>query len=72
MENGIKIYPNPAKEIFAVVKVLGTKVQLVNMYGQIVQEQVVVNNSAVFNVANLPRGVYFVKGERQVCKVVLE
>jgi hypothetical protein len=72
IENGIKIYPNPAKEIFVVEKVLGNKVQLVNMYRQIVQEQKAVNNSAVFNVANLPRGVYFVKGERQLGKLVLE
>jgi Secretion system C-terminal sorting domain len=72
IENGIIIYPNPAKEIFVVEKVLGNKVQLLNIYGQIVQEQKAVNNSAVFNVVNLPRGIYFVKGERQVCKVVLE
>jgi Secretion system C-terminal sorting domain len=68
----LSIIPNPAKEIFVVEKVLGTKVQLVNMYGQIVQEQKVVNNNAVFNVGALARGVYYVKGERQVGKVVLE
>lgn len=68
----LSIIPNPAKEIFVVEKVLGVKLQLVNRYGQVVQEQVVVNNSAVFNVGALPKGVYFVKGERQVCKVVLE
>jgi Secretion system C-terminal sorting domain len=68
----LSIIPNPAKETFAVQKVYGTKVQLVNMYGQVVQEQKVVNNNATFNVGNLARGVYFVKGERQLGKVVLE
>jgi Secretion system C-terminal sorting domain len=68
----LSIIPNPAKETFAVQKVYGTKVQLVNMYGQVVQEQKVVHNNATFNVGALARGVYYVKGERQVGKVVLE
>jgi Secretion system C-terminal sorting domain len=72
VNNKMQIYPNPAKETFTVQKVYGTKVQLINMYGQVVQQQLVLNNSATFNVGALARGVYYVKGEGQVAKVVLD
>jgi Secretion system C-terminal sorting domain len=68
----MQIYPNPAKETFTVQKVYGSKVQLINMYGQVVQQQMVLNNSATFNVGALARGVYYVKGEGQVGKVVVD
>jgi hypothetical protein len=72
MENGINIYPNPAKETFTVQKVSGNKVQLINMYGQVVQQQMVLNGQAVFNVGAMARGMYYVKSEGQVGKVVVE
>jgi Secretion system C-terminal sorting domain len=68
----MQIYPNPAKETFTVQKVYGSKVQLINIYGQVVQQQMVLNNSATFNVGALARGVYYVKGEGQVGKVVVD
>jgi hypothetical protein len=68
----MQIYPNPAKETFTIQKVYGSKVQLINMYGQLVQLQLVFNNSATFNVGALARGVYYVKGEGQVGKILIE
>jgi hypothetical protein len=68
----LQIYPNPTTEIFIVEKVYGIKVQLINMLGEVVMEQEVVNAKAVFEVAHLPKGMYYVKGERQVGKVVVE
>jgi hypothetical protein len=72
MNNGMQVYPNPTTETFTVQKVSGNKVQLINMYGQVVQQQIVLNGQAVFNVGALARGVYYIKSEQQVGKVVLE
>jgi hypothetical protein len=68
----LQIYPNPTTEIFIVEKVYGIKVQLINMLGEVVMEQEVLNGKAVFEVAHLPKGLYYVKGERQVGKIVME
>jgi hypothetical protein len=72
IENGMLAYPNPTKETFVLEKVYGKQVQLINMLGEIVLVQEVVNGMAVFEVAHLPKGTYYLKGERQVGKIVVE
>jgi hypothetical protein len=66
------VYPNPAKDIIIVEQIIGESVTLVNILGQVLQTQAVKNNKAQFNVANLPRGLYTVKGGLQISKVLLE
>jgi hypothetical protein len=68
----LRVYPNPARDVISVEQIFGNTIALVNVLGQVVQTQVVVNNKAQFNVSNLPRGLYSVKGIKQVSKVVLE
>jgi hypothetical protein len=53
-------------------QIIGNTVSLVNVLGQVVHTQAVINNNAQFNVAHLPRGLYSIKSTTQVCKVVLE
>jgi hypothetical protein len=68
----MQIIPNPAMETFIVQKVYANTIQLLNMLGQVVQVQTVTNNKATFNVGAYARGVYFVKADGQVFRVVLE
>jgi hypothetical protein len=66
------VYPNPAGSVVYIQQIIGNTVSLVNVLGQVVHTQVVINNNAQFNVAHLPRGLYSIKSTTQVCKVVLE
>jgi hypothetical protein len=66
------VYPNPAKDIIIVEQIFGESVSIVNIIGQVLQTQVVKNNKAQFSVANLPRGIYTLKSETQVSKVLVE
>jgi hypothetical protein len=68
----LRVYPNPARDVIGVEQIFGNTIALVNVLGQVVQTQVVVNNKAQFNVSNLPRGLYSIKGIKQVSKVLLE
>jgi hypothetical protein len=70
--NALRVYPNPAKDFITVEQIIGESVTLVNIMGQVLQTQAVKNNKAQFNVANLPRGLYTVKGGLQINKVLLE
>jgi Secretion system C-terminal sorting domain len=68
----MQILPNPAMETFIVDKVSANNIQLLNMLGQVMQVQTVTNNKATFNVGAYARGVYFVKADGQVLRVVLQ
>jgi hypothetical protein len=68
----LRVYPNPAKDVISVEQIFGNTIALLNVLGQVVQTQVVLNNKAQFNASNLPRGLYSVKGIKQVSKVLLE
>jgi hypothetical protein len=66
------VYPNPAGSVVYIQQIIGNTVSIVNVLGQVVHTQAVINNNAQFNVAHLPRGLYSIKSTTQVCKVVLE
>ncbi len=60
----VKVYPNPTNQILNVeiTSVMGGKMQaeILNMLGQKMDMQPVINNKATFDVAGLPSGVYLV------------
>lgn len=61
-QNGISIYPNPAKEQITISG--GSNVQdvmIVNTIGQIMVEQKSYSNKAVIDVSALSTGIYFIK-----------
>ena len=60
----LKLFPNPAKD-WVVVNIEGLtnpEVQLFNIYGQVVNISLSINNSFIkFNVSNLKSGIYLIK-----------
>jgi hypothetical protein len=74
VKNGLQlqVYPNPAKHFVHVNNATANQVQLINMYGQIMQTSIVYNFEAYLQTASLPRGIYFIKCNAQVVKAVLE
>ena len=72
-EGAVKIYPNPAKETINVEitsAVSGNmQVEVLNMLGQRVDMQTMVNQKSSINVSNLPAGAYLVDCYRDGVKV---
>ena len=61
-ENAIKIFPNPvADQLNITLNASSSKISIFNSLGQKVIENVTTGNIARINVANLQKGVYFVK-----------
>lgn len=62
---GLQVYPNPANgEVFGLLNVgtgLETELQLHDLHGRIVKEQLASGNEFVMDLAGLPAGVYVLK-----------
>jgi hypothetical protein len=72
VRHALQIYPNPASQTITVSNITGSTVQLVNVLGETVYHQNSINKTVSIDVANLPRGVYFVKAGKQVGRVLLQ
>ena len=61
-ENSPSIYPNPATNQFTIDAELNseTTVQILNMSGQLVKEVNQLNTTNIFDINDLPSGIYFV------------
>lgn len=59
--NTVRVFPNPATNMINVEAQGFAQYQLVNMLGQTVESNNLVNGNAQINVANLSNGVYFVR-----------
>lgn len=59
--NTVRVFPNPATNMVNVEAQGFAQYQLVNMLGQTVESNNLVNGNAQINVANLSNGVYFVR-----------
>jgi hypothetical protein len=74
--NGLKMYPNPAKNNLFIETALNSEinVSIVNMLGKEVVNTIVVNNTV--NVSNLTSGIYMVKiteeGKTSTKKLIIE
>ncbi|MBP5240272.1 MAG: T9SS type A sorting domain-containing protein, partial [Bacteroidales bacterium] len=68
----LTVYPNPAENIVN-VRVEGANnanVEILDMAGRTVAKQILQNNAATFDISNLQAGVYIVKCEGSVRKIV--
>ena len=59
-ENSIKVYPNPAKDVLNISVANASKLEIINVTGQIVESTIVEGQTSI-DVSRLNRGVYFVK-----------
>jgi len=70
---GMRLYPNPANEVVNVevnTSLTGNmQVQMINMMGQQLGSEKVINNKAAFMVGSLPSGAYLIECYREGVKV---
>lgn len=59
-QNPIRIYPNPAADKIWFESASNISVQILNMYGAIVLEEILVKNTAL-DISHLPVGAYFLR-----------
>jgi hypothetical protein len=65
-QNSILIYPNPANETFIIKGIeLGSKVEIVNMLGEVVHQELVSNNQMMVATNYLSEGAYLVRVSNQ-------
>ena len=64
-DNNINIYPNPAKNSLQISidseQLRKESIIIYDIYGQKVSRTFLLNNKAILDISNLPKGVYFVK-----------
>ena len=80
VENGIKVYPNPAKDILHIELVDFNNepytIEISNELGQVILSQTVSSNLSTFNVQHLPNGMYFLtlkmKDKKVVKKIIIQ
>lgn len=74
----ISIYPNPVSTTLNIpkhIKVLNSKIKIIDTFGKVLNEYIVVENSTEINVANLNTGIYFLQftelnGSKSVVKFI--
>ncbi len=67
----VKVYPNPANDVLNIVTTGNVEYQLINSVGQVVMSGNV-DGSARINVSGLNSGVYFLKVNADIQKVVIK
>ncbi len=80
VENGIKVYPNPAKNVLHIELVDFNNepytIEISNELGQVVLSQAVSSNLSSFYVQHLPNGMYFLtlkmKDKKVVKKIIIQ
>jgi len=81
--NWFTIYPNPAKDVLTVsfcsncaesdkFNVLSTKLSITDMLGKEVLNETIKNQHSIVNIQQLSKGVYFVRIDNTVKKLVVE
>jgi len=71
----VKVYPNPASTYFTLQieeTILPQNVQIINLQGQTVQTLQVTHPETKIDVSSLSKGVYFVKTEVGIMKLVID
>ncbi len=69
MPNQLTIFPNPAHGSFNIIGNTATAFQLFDLHGQLKREGVILDN--VIDVTDLPSGMYFLKIDGQILKIIL-
>lgn len=71
--NAVKIYPNPAKNQITISGLeQPTDIQIVNTLGQVLKRINHATDAITINVADMPKGIYFVKVGNCVRKIALK
>ncbi|MEL6649543.1 MAG: T9SS type A sorting domain-containing protein [Bacteroidota bacterium] len=62
---GVQVFPNPAQEVLSIASqnVFTEKIELLDLQGRIVLQQSIKAQNAQISVAQLPRGVYLLRGD---------
>jgi len=60
-EKCFEVYPNPSTEMLNITGGTITKIQIINLNGNIVLNQNSQNGNISINIHNLPQGIYFIK-----------
>lgn len=60
-KNSIAVYPNPSKDIFNIVGNSIRKVEIVNVFGQIIYSKEVKDDSVQIDLRNYPAGAYLLR-----------
>jgi len=61
-ENTLTFYPNPAKEKINIETSIDTKkIQLINITGQLIMEQITIGKKTELCTAGFESGIYFIK-----------
>jgi hypothetical protein len=61
--NKLNIYPNPASDIVIIENAENSKISIINMLGQVVFSQTLINNNIKLNVSQIPNGTYLIRIE---------
>jgi len=68
-----EIYPNPATEILNIsVPDKNLKVEILNLNGKIVKEQILRNKKEQIDISNLPKGYYLLKIKNTIKKLLIQ
>ena len=70
-EISVSVYPNPAHEVLYIVANGNVEYQMINSVGQVVMSGNVEGNAQI-NVSGLNSGVYFLKVDANIQKVVIK
>ncbi|MGG9961758.1 LamG-like jellyroll fold domain-containing protein [Ferruginibacter sp. SUN106] len=69
---GVTVFPNPAKVAIAISSSKKQDAVIINTAGQVINKIQLLNGSQIINVANWPSGIYFIKTEAEVIKLIKE
>jgi len=65
----INIYPNPANDNFTIVTPQKSKIEILNIQGQLLQTIIASNNQTNIDISSFPYGVYIVKVKTEISVV---
>ena len=63
IQNEIQVFPNPTSDKISLVvpqKLIGSKFQIFNSVGSLVQNGSIMNDKEIIDLVNVPNGIYFI------------
>ena len=67
----LRVYPNPTKGRVTINGVLGKQIELLDVTGRVIKE-ISVNSSSEYNLTDVTPGIYFVRSESQIVRLVID
>ncbi len=61
IEDKFSIYPNPSSGVFTVVGEGIEKIEIVNIHGQILKQDIIISNRTTIDLSTQSKGIYIVK-----------